>query len=54
VTGAAKAKGDHAEREFCAKTSDLLGVELRRKLGAGRFGLGVLFVVIAIVRRKGK
>ena len=36
MTGAAKAKGDHAEREFCAKTSDLLGVELRRKLGAGR------------------
>ncbi len=31
-----KTKGDKAEREVAALISDLLGVECRRKLGAGR------------------
>jgi hypothetical protein len=31
-----KAKGDKAEREAAALLSDLLGVSVRRKLGAGR------------------
>jgi hypothetical protein len=36
VTGAAKRKGDLAEREVQALLRDLLGVPARRKLGAGR------------------
>lgn len=31
-----KRKGDRAEREIAAKLSELLGVTVRRKLGAGR------------------
>lgn len=36
MTGAAKRKGDAAEREVAALLADLLGVPARRKLGAGR------------------
>ena len=36
VTGAAKRKGDQAEREAAALLADHLGVPARRKLGAGR------------------
>jgi hypothetical protein len=36
VTGAAKRKGDSAEREAATLIADLLGVPVRRKLGAGR------------------
>ena len=36
MTGSAKAKGDRAEREAAAVLADLLGVTVRRKLGAGR------------------
>jgi hypothetical protein len=36
VTGSAKRKGDRAEREAAALLSDLLGIPLRRQLGAGR------------------
>jgi hypothetical protein len=36
MTGSAKRKGDHAEREAAALIHDLLGVPARRKLGAGR------------------
>lgn len=36
MTGAAKSKGDMAEREAAALISDLLGINCRRKLGAGR------------------
>jgi hypothetical protein len=36
VTNAAKARGDAAEREVASQLSLLLGVEIRRKLGAGR------------------
>lgn len=36
VTGSAKRKGDSAEREAAALLFDLLGVSVRRKLGAGR------------------
>jgi hypothetical protein len=36
VTGAAKRKGDIAEREAAVILSDLLGLVVRRKLGAGR------------------
>lgn len=36
MTGAAKAKGDRAERELARILSDQLGVNVRRKLGAGR------------------
>lgn len=36
MTNRNKAKGDMAERELSAKLSDLLGIEVRRKLGAGR------------------
>jgi hypothetical protein len=36
VTNPQKNKGDKAEREISAILSDLLGVTVRRKLGAGR------------------
>ena len=36
MTSSAKRKGDHAEREVSAILSNLLGVTIRRKLGAGR------------------
>lgn len=36
MTGAAKQKGDRAEREVAALLADLLGVEAKRALGAGR------------------
>jgi hypothetical protein len=36
VTGAAKRKGDQAEREIAALLTDQLGSRVRRKLGAGR------------------
>lgn len=36
MTGAAKRKGDTAERECAALLADMLGVPARRKLGAGR------------------
>lgn len=36
MTGAAKRKGDKAEREAAELLHDLLGVPARRKLGAGR------------------
>jgi hypothetical protein len=36
MTGAAKRKGDSAEREAAQLIGDLLGVPARRKLGAGR------------------
>lgn len=36
MTGAAKRKGDAAEREAAALIHDLLGVPARRMLGAGR------------------
>lgn len=36
VTGAAKRKGDSAEREAAAKLHDLTGWPVRRQLGAGR------------------
>ncbi len=36
MTGAAKRKGDAAEREVAALLTDLLGLPVRRKLGAGR------------------
>lgn len=36
MTGAAKRKGDAAEREVARILTDLLGVECRRELGAGR------------------
>lgn len=36
MTGAAKRKGDRAEREAADLLSELLGVPVRRKLGAGR------------------
>lgn len=36
MTGAAKRKGDAAEREAASLLHDLLGVPARRKLGAGR------------------
>lgn len=36
MTSSAKAKGDSAEREAAAILCDLLGVPVRRKLGAGR------------------
>jgi hypothetical protein len=36
MTGAAKRKGDHAEREAATLLTELLGVPARRKLGAGR------------------
>lgn len=36
MTGAAKRKGDLAEREAAALISALIGVPARRKLGAGR------------------
>jgi len=36
VTGSAKRKGDRAELEVQALLRELLGVEARRKLGAGR------------------
>lgn len=36
MTGAAKRKGDAAEREAAALIADLLGYRVRRKLGAGR------------------
>jgi len=37
VTNPQKAKGDRAELEAAAILTDLLGVPVRRKLGAGRF-----------------
>ena len=37
MTGAAKRKGDDAERECAALIHQLLGVPARRKLGAGRY-----------------
>ncbi len=36
MTGAAKRKGDAAEREVAALLTDLLGLPVRRKMGAGR------------------
>lgn len=36
MTNPQKNKGDRAEREVAALLSDLLGVTVRRKLGAGR------------------
>lgn len=36
MTNPQKAKGDAAEREVAALLSDLLGLPVRRKLGAGR------------------
>jgi len=36
VANPQKRKGDHAEREAAAILSDLLGVPVRRQLGAGR------------------
>lgn len=36
MTGAAKAKGDRAEREAAMLLSGLLGYDVRRLLGAGR------------------
>lgn len=36
MTGAAKRKGDNAERELAKILCDHLGVNVRRKLGAGR------------------
>ena len=36
VSNPSKAKGDKAERELAALISDQLGIEIRRKLGAGR------------------
>jgi hypothetical protein len=36
MTNPQKRKGDHAEREIATILSDLLGVPIRRKLGAGR------------------
>lgn len=36
MTGSAKRKGDRAELEIAAILSDLLGKQVRRKLGAGR------------------
>lgn len=36
VTNPQKAKGDAAEREVAALLADLLGLPVRRKLGAGR------------------
>lgn len=36
MTNAAKAKGDMAEREAAAILADLLGFDVKRKLGAGR------------------
>lgn len=36
MTGAAKVKGDRAEREAAALIHDLTGWKTRRKLGAGR------------------
>ena len=36
MTNSAKNKGDRAERELAALLHDLLGVNARRKLGAGR------------------
>jgi len=36
MTGAAKRKGDHAEREAATMLTELLGIPARRKLGAGR------------------
>lgn len=36
MTSPAKAKGDQAEREIAAILADLIGVTVRRKLGAGR------------------
>ena len=36
MTGTSKRKGDEAEREVAALLTDLLGLPVRRKLGAGR------------------
>lgn len=36
MTSPAKRKGDRAEREIAAILSDHLGLDIRRKLGAGR------------------
>jgi Holliday junction resolvase len=36
MTNPAKNKGDRAEREIAAILSDQLGIDIRRKLGAGR------------------
>jgi hypothetical protein len=36
VTGASKRKGDQGEREAAALIENLIGVSVRRKLGAGR------------------
>ncbi len=36
MTSASKRKGDQAEREIAGLLSDLLGMPVRRKLGAGR------------------
>lgn len=54
MTGAAKRKGDDAEREVAAIISDLLGSDCRRALGAGRsddigdiFGLPEIAVQVA-------
>ena len=37
MTSPSKVKGDNAEREIAKLLSDLLGLPVRRKLGAGRF-----------------
>jgi hypothetical protein len=37
VTGSSKRRGDDAEREAAVVLSDLLGFNVRRTLGAGRF-----------------
>jgi hypothetical protein len=37
MTNSSKRKGDTAEREAATLIADLLGVPVRRKLGAGRF-----------------
>lgn len=36
MTNSSKAKGDSAEREIAAELSLLLGIDVKRKLGAGR------------------
>ena len=36
MTSPSKRKGDHAEREIARILADQLGVDVRRKLGAGR------------------
>ncbi len=36
MTSPSKAKGDRAEREIAAILADQLGINIRRKLGAGR------------------